>query len=71
MRCHGRQAIQGIEDFFLPAVLGAVDDLGLFRERGHPFLGKGSSRFPFDKNLLFDGQRINKDNYRVKENNGL
>jgi hypothetical protein len=35
---HGRQPFQGIEDFFLPVVLGAVEDPGFFREISQAFL---------------------------------
>jgi hypothetical protein len=43
MRGYVRQLILGSEDLFLPVVLRAADNLGLFREIGHSFLRERGS----------------------------
>jgi len=40
---HGGQPFQGIVRFLLLAVLGVVDDLGLFRKVLHPLLREGGA----------------------------
>ena len=40
MGTYGGQPLQGIKDLFVSSILRSLDDLGFFRDVGHPLLGK-------------------------------